>query len=187
MAAISEAVYHSRPWVVPFGGQAMGQRWITLIPVLAATICGSAALAPARADCASNCDTFNNPLTNPNWQTDRTNCKERCPREPSRMTAAYGALAYGTDSTAWGFSYRQSSAAAAERDALEKCKPNGDDCKVVYRFSNTCAALAAVEDKGVFATADARSKGGAEEAAMAACTRQNGDGCVLEVSTCSLP
>ena len=54
-------------------------------------------------------------------------------------------------------------------------------------FSNSCAALAAVEDKGVFATANAASKPKAEQAAMTACARQNGEGCVMEVSTCSLP
>ena len=100
---------------------------------------------------------------------------------------SYGALAYGARSTAWGFSYGQDSAAAADRVALEKCKPNGDDCKVVYNFSNTCAALAAVEDKGVFATAYAPSRGAAENAAMSACTRQYGEGCTLQVWACSLP
>jgi hypothetical protein len=162
-------------------------RYRGLIIVTVVGFAGMAPLAPAQADCISNCDTFNSPLTNPNWQTSRATCKEACPREPSKMTTAYGALAYGIDSTAWGFSYRQSSAAAADRVALSGCKPNGDDCKVVYHFSNTCAALAAVEDEGVFATANASSKGKAEQAALAACARQNGDGCVVEVSTCSLP
>jgi Domain of unknown function (DUF4189) len=164
----------------------MRHRWMILVAVLGEA--SLAALQPARADCYANCDAFNSPLSNPNWQTARNNCKLSCPREPStKMTTAYGALAYGADSTAWGFSYRQSSAAAADRVALNGCRPNGDDCKVVYHFSNTCAALAAVEDKGVFATANATSRRGAEQAAMAACTRDNGEGCVMEVSTCSLP
>jgi hypothetical protein len=164
----------------------MKHRLMIVVPVLG--LGGMASLAPAQADCISNCSSFFNSLSNPgNWQQLRNDCMGRCPREEPKRTTAYGALAYGTESTAWGFSYGKDSADAAARVALEKCKPNGDDCKVVYNFSNTCAALAAVEDKGVFATAYAASKRGAEKAAMAACMRQNGDGCVMEVSTCSLP
>ena len=166
----------------------MRHRWMIVVPVFGFALVGTAPLEPVRADCISNCSSFYNPLTNPNnWQSLRNDCVLRCPPQRSKTTTAYGALAYGTESTAWGFSYNQDSADAAARVALEGCKPNGDDCKVVYHFYNTCAALAAVEDKGVFATAYAATRGKAEGAAMADCARQYGDGCVMEVSTCSLP
>jgi|SRR5579872_3235496 len=166
----------------------MRHRWLIVVPVLG--FAGIASPAPAQADCMSSCSsTYTSNVYGDSANSRLGDCQLRCalqPQQPKRITA-YGALAYGTDSTAWGFAYGQSSAAAASRIALNGCKPNGDDCKVVYNFSNTCAALAAVEDKGVFATANASSKRGAEQASMAACTRQYGDGCVLEVSTCSLP
>jgi hypothetical protein len=157
-----------------------------LVPVLGLAVAGTGVVAPARADCVSSCSMYA-PGTY-DWELKKQTCISACiSKQGSGSRTAYGALAYGAQSTAWGFSYRQDSAAAAAKVALDKCKPNGDDCKVVYDFSNTCAALAAVEDKGVFAAAYAASKGRAEQAAMAECARQHGDGCVMEVSTCSLP
>jgi len=155
-----------------------------LVPVLGLAVAGTAAPAPARADCLDGCSIYT-PNVYSDWYSRKESCLLQCAFKPPKIS--YGALAYGAHSTAWGFSYGQDNAAAADRVALEKCKPNGDDCKVVYDFSNTCAALAALESKGLFATAYAPSRGAAESAAMAACTRQYGDGCDIEVSACSFP
>jgi Domain of unknown function (DUF4189) len=164
----------------------MGHRWMILVPVFGFAV--ALMPAPARADCMSSCSSSYTPNVFPNdWYSRLTSCQQSCALHPQPASTAYGALAYGKDSTAWGFSYGQSSAAVAAKVALDQCKPNGDDCRVVYNFSNTCAALAAVEEKGVYAAAHAASRRGAEQAAIAACTRDNGDGCVMEVSTCSLP
>jgi hypothetical protein len=159
-------------------------RWMILGPALGLALAGPAAFAPARADCVSSCSTYAPGVYD--WELKKQTCITQCISKQGSRTA-YGALAYGARSTAWGFSYNQDSAAAAARVALDGCKPNGDDCKVVYDFSNTCAALAAVESKGVFATGYAPSRGRAEGAAMANCARQHGDGCEVEVSACSLP
>jgi hypothetical protein len=160
----------------------MRHRWMILVPVLG--LAGAGTSAPARADCVDSCSAYRPGMYD--WELKKQTCISECIGK-QRPKTSYGALAYGAGSTAWGFSYGQDSAAAAGRVALAKCKPNGDDCKLVYDFSNTCAALAAVESKGVFAAAHAPSKGRAEDAAMADCVRQYGDDCVLEVSTCSLP
>lgn len=142
-----------------------------VVPVFGFALASTAPLEPAQADCVSSCQMYRPGVYD--WEVRKQQCVTECiEKQQSRTT--YGALAYGAQSTAWGFSYNQDNAAAAARVALENCKPNGDDCKVVYDFYNTCAALAAVEDKGVFATAYAPSRSRAEGAAMADCARQYG-------------
>jgi Domain of unknown function (DUF4189) len=158
-------------------------RWMIFVPVFA--VAWTAALAPARADCVSQCSMITPQVWPNDWESRKMSCLQSCGNQPARIS--YGALAYGVQSTAWGYSYGKGSVAEAAREALSGCKPNGDDCKVVYDFHNTCAALAAVESKGVFASAYAPSKAGAEAAAMADCKRQYGNDCAVEVSACSLP
>ena len=146
----------------------MRHRWMIFVPVLGLAVTGMAALEPARADCNSTCSGLYTSSAYPNDYTSRLSaCMLNCSLNRSKPKTAYGALAYGANSTAYGFSYRQGQCGAAAQVALDECKPNGDDCKVVYDFSNTCAALAAVESKGVFAAAYAPSK---------APSRASGDG-----------
>jgi hypothetical protein len=121
----------------------------------------AAAVGPARADCVD----------------------EQC----NRPTVSYGAIAYGAKSTAYGYSADQRTQQEAERGALTDCRSNGDDCKLVASFSNNCAAVAAIESKGVFSTGSGATDREAEDAALKACERSHGKGCEIEVWDCAKP
>lgn len=54
----------------------------------------------------------------------------------------YGALAFSEDDGAWGWSADYATKAKANRVAMDKCQENGESCKVVLTFWNTCAAFA---------------------------------------------
>ena len=105
----------------------------------------------------------------------------------NQPTIAYGAIAYGAKSTAYGYSFDKRTEQAAQRAAMNDCVPNGDDCRVVASFSNSCAAVAAIESKGVFATGSGRTEEEAKDAALKTCERSRGRGCELEVWACAKP
>ena len=100
-------------------------------------------------------------------------------------SVSYGAIAYGAKSTAYGYSSDQPSPQTAERAALDDCRPNGDDCEVVASFSNSCAAVAAIESKAVFSTGSGGTEEEAQQNALKACERTHGKGCELEVWSCA--
>ena len=106
---------------------------------------------------------------------------------PWHRSVFYGAIAYGAQSAANGYAYDKGSKSDADRSALSFCKQHGDDCKIVASFSNSCAAVAAVDSKGVYAVGLAGTRDDAQSKAMSACTAQNGGGCEIEAWTCALP
>lgn len=141
--------------------------------------------APAGADCLRDC--WNEKHCDATNQRDcdwhRTQCSSRCSKQ---RAVSYGAIAYGERSHAFGYSFDQDSAAAADRTAMSNCRKNGDDCKVVTSFTNTCAAVASgAKDK--FAAVQAASRKQAEADALAACGKSAGGKCEIEVWTCALP
>jgi hypothetical protein len=104
-----------------------------------------------------------------------------------KPSAAYGAIAYGAKSTAYGTSSDQRTQQEAERGALADCRQNGDDCELVASFSQGCAAVAAIESKGVFSTGKGDTEQKAEDAALQTCERVDGRGCEIEVWNCATP
>jgi hypothetical protein len=98
---------------------------------------------------------------------------------------SYGAIAYGAKSTAYGYVFNKRTQQEAERGALADCRPNGDDCKLVASFSNSCAAVSAIESKGVFSTGNGSTEEEAKNNALKTCERSRGKGCELEVWTCA--
>lgn len=92
----------------------------------------------------------------------------------------YGAIAYSTDSGAYGYSYDFSSRGEAEARALQECNGN---CKIVLWFKNACGALAVGNDNG-YGTAWATDRGGAEATAMSYC-RQYSQGCQVVRWVCT--
>jgi len=114
----------------------------------------------------------------------RADCvAEQC----NKPIVLYGAIAYGAKSTAYGTSSDQHTPQDAERDALADCRQNADDCKLVASFSNDCAAVAAIECKGVFSTGSGDNEQEAEDAALKTCERTHGRGCEIEVWNCAKP
>lgn len=105
----------------------------------------------------------------------------------TKPTASYGAIAYGAKSTAYGTSANQRTQQGAERGALADCRSNGDDCQLVASFSQGCAAVAAIESKGVFSTGSGDTEQAAEDAALRTCERVHGRGCEIEVWNCATP
>jgi hypothetical protein len=140
--------------------------------------------APAQAQnqnaCIDRCFSNFSPSQNNGSTELRRECLEQC-KAPSTL---YGAIAYGAQSLAYGDAFGKSSAAEAQRSALGFCRPNGNDCKIVASFSNSCAAVAAVESKGRFTVGQGSSRAQAQSKAMSSCAAIGG-ACVIEDWSCS--
>jgi hypothetical protein len=154
-------------------------QWI-LVLGLGLVLAAMAQLAPAQADCIDDCArVYGGPVT----ENAQLCMKLQC----NKPTVMYGAIAYGAQSTASGWSYGFNNAAGANNLALSNCRERGNDCRIVLSFSNSCAALAAIESKGVFAVGQGASRDQAQSRAMSACASHYGSGCEIEVWDCSGP
>ena len=98
--------------------------------------------------------------------------------------APFGSIAFGLQG-AEGMSWNQADQALADQKALSTCNAHGTNCRIVYRFQNTCAALAVTTDQrhSEAATGDTGKK--AEANAIALC-RQHWGSCTSNLSDCSL-
>ncbi len=94
----------------------------------------------------------------------------------------YGAIAYDAENVAYGWSYGMGDEREAEMRALSGCRDNGDACKVVVTFVNSCAAVAANGTKR-FKVGQGGSRDEAQAKALSACGRD----CEIKVWSCSLP
>jgi len=160
------------------------------IPALSPLLGLAVSMAPALADCGSawQASTYCDQEMNASGECGRrlNDCYQSQRRRGNGASRFYGAIAYGMRSTAYGFAYDIPSADAAERRALGHCWKNGDDCRIVARFSNSFAALAAGDGER-FAVAKAGTRRQAEAAALTGCTRSGSAGCEIKTWTCALP
>ena len=102
---------------------------------------------------------------------------------PAASLAGYeGAIAFSQSTGASGWSKNHDSKNAAANAALSYC--NASDCRVVYNFTNSCAALAAGDDGGYGVDWDLK-KGRAERKAIRACENYGNTGCHIAISVCS--
>jgi hypothetical protein len=155
-----------------------------ILVALAACLLAAAA-PPARADCVSDCQAAtycDSEMTASGECSDRLNqCyAQQCNRPRTR----YGAIAWGTRSAAFGYSYDFDSQSGASRRALSDCAKHGDDCKVVAVIVNGCAALAAADD-GTYSVANGTTGQEAQRGALAACGKAGGKNCEVQVWTCN--
>ena len=97
----------------------------------------------------------------------------------------YGAIAYGAQSGAYGWSNDLDDAQAAEKAAMAHCSAHGDDCQVVVDFWNTCAAVAAYRSIVAYGLGATRAR--AEEQAVTSCTRDAGAPCEVQAWSCTKP
>lgn len=95
----------------------------------------------------------------------------------------YGAIAYGAESGAVGWSYDFDDAPSAEREALSNCSAGGSDCQVVVDFWNTCAAVAA--GGGIVRYGLGGNEQLAQDQAMAACAQDGGSQCAIQAWSCT--
>ena len=156
-----------------------------LILLLSLSFGGAAPLASALAGnvnaCIDTCfSTFHPPYDCSSCTALRDNCVKEC----SKVGPAYGAIAYGRTSGAWGSSYQWDSRAKAESTAMQNCKEHGDDCEVMVWFHDECGAVAAGDDGAAFwALGD--GEGQARENAVNKCVEGGDKNCEIEAAQCS--
>ena len=134
------------------------------------------AASSARAQvCTDTCDEYDQGRC----VITRHSCTAPLPPPP-----AYGAIAFGRQSGAWGTSYHWASRARAESAAMRKCAAHGNDCEVMAWFRNECGAVASADGHAVF-WAIGDGIGAARGAALAKCRQGGGRECTIAVSECS--
>ena len=147
-------------------------------------LCGGLVL-PARAQdvnaCIDRC--FGN--FSPSQMGGSTELRNECLQQCKGPSVAFGAIAYGARSTANGYAFGKSNMADAVHTAMANCQAHGGDCKIVASFSNSCAAVAAVESKNVFSVGQGKTRAQSQSSAMAVCTSAHGKGCEIEAWTCA--
>lgn len=144
---------------------------------LAATLIPISLIGPARTqeNCQTTCSRY-----------EEGQCVETSkfctPIPPSH---SYGAIAYGRESKAYGYSYRMSSQADAERTAMQKCAEKGTDCEMMVWFDFKCGAVTAHPDSKTAYWGWGDGEGEARANAMTQCMNDGGGKCEVKVSQCS--
>lgn len=135
-----------------------------------------AAGTPARAQvCSTMCSMYVSGQCVEYTQTCET---------PTRPAHSYGAIAYGSKSQAWGYSYNWDSREKAERVAMQNCAQRAKDCEVAVWYDFKCGAVAAGGGAGYFwGVGD--GAGEARTEALNKCEKGGGKGCAIQVSQCS--
>jgi hypothetical protein len=116
----------------------------------------------------------------------RENCGNSCKgRSQNQSTRSpYGSIAIGPHGFE-GISWNKGTAAAADQSAIATCNRYGSNCKVVYRYQNTCAALAFSKGALHYESATGNSETQAEANATSICKKHWGY-CLSDISACSL-
>lgn len=156
-----------------------------LLALFAITTIGTAA---AKGDCISECLAGKDCSLNYSGACSSalSDCSVVC---TGSRGPAFGAIAYGKTSGAFGYSYQFADAEAAADFAMKNCAEGGDDCEVAVTFEDACAALAVGKKDGE-ATATAivaSSETDAKSRALADCTAGDAEGCEIAAWSCSFP
>lgn len=114
----------------------------------------------------------------------RSDCIGSCEKRSQNAPTPYGAIAFGTHGGE-GISWNKGTWAAAGQGAIATCSKYGSNCRVVYQFQNTCAALAVAKGGQHFEAATGATEKQAEAAATAMCHQHWGT-CLSDLSACSL-
>jgi hypothetical protein len=115
----------------------------------------------------------------------RENCGNSCKGRGQGQSARspYGSIAIGVHGFE-GISWNKRTEAAADQSAVATCNRYGSNCKVVYRYQNTCAAIAFSKGSQHYESATGNSEKQAEANATALC-KQHWGYCVSNMSACS--
>jgi hypothetical protein len=136
------------------------------------------ATAPARAqqECSTTCSRY-----------EEGNCVEHTQTcsTPSYNIPSFGAIAYGRESGAYGYSFQWNSQAKAESVALQNCAKNGRDCEVIVWFDRRCGAVAASTNGSTAYWGIGETIGAARATAISQCTKDRGRQCEVKASQCS--
>ena len=152
-----------------------------------AWLCGTllltgASLAPARADCVSDCEAATYCDSEMHASGECSEKLNECYRQECNRTH-YGAIAYGAESGAYGWSNDLYDAPSAESQALVNCRRHGNDCAVVVDFWNSCAAVAADGSHVAYGLGDTERQ--AESEAVAACSKEGSENCAVQAWACT--
>ena len=101
---------------------------------------------------------------------------------PAAAADYFGAIAYSPKTGADGWAKDHPSREAAERAALEACRKHAHDCRPVFYFWNTCAALAT--SPSTYAWGWAENQTAADLEAMKACAK-HAAGCKVIRQVCT--
>src|ERR1041384_5873989 len=168
------------PSVFASGEHAMPLR--TIIALCLSCLALAVSAGVARADCVDDCQasTYCDSTMYANGEcNDKLNqCYQQ---ECNKPQGDFGAIAYGASSRAFGYSFDSPDSDAASSLAMSNCRKNGDDCRVVLNFSNSCAAVAAPGDGDSFAIGQGANKEQAQFNAVANCRKKGGgDSCDVQ-------
>jgi hypothetical protein len=101
----------------------------------------------------------------------------------AKKSIVYGAIAYDRASGAWGLADSYPDKKRADISALYYCGKHGNDCRIVSRFANACAAVMSGKNNivtwGTAATAEA-----AQKEAQQKCAKNAGGSCVVQFAHC---
>jgi Domain of unknown function (DUF4189) len=142
------------------------------------SVSGPAAFAESVNSCIDRC--FNGVGDQPGSTVLRDICVKQC----NKPKVQFGAIAYGPESEATGWSYEYESEDEARHAALKNCTPHGNDCRVVTSFSNACGAVASGTNKR-YAIGEGLSEKQAKADAIANCSKAGGTECDIQAWSCS--
>jgi serine/threonine-protein kinase len=144
----------------------------TALGVMLALTTGASAVAQV---CSDTCDEYDQGTC----VVTRHTCTTPAPPPP-----AYGAIAYGRTSKAWGYSHHWASQAKAESVAKQNCAQHGSDCEVMVWYKNQCGAVASADgDAAYWGLGD--GIGAARGNALSTCAKSGGKNCAIQVAECS--
>lgn len=170
-------------------GRRCGGRGVVGVPRLIAALAGIALAtlaAPARADCASDCESayYSCGGDRDFCLSQQGVCLSRCGLESGER---YGAIAYSARKGVYGYSYDYDSRNEAAAVALGYCRKqdrDAGDCEVLLTFSNACGALA-LGDEGAWGSSWGWTAREADANAVAECRPYGGASCRVERTVCS--
>lgn len=140
------------------------------------------AASPASAQSVNRCidECFSAHIDQPG----HTDLRDMCVAQCSKPKVLFGAIAYGPQSQATGWSYDYETEDQARHHALSNCVPHGDDCRVVTSFSNSCGAVAAGTNLR-YAIGEGISGKQAQADAIAKCKSAGGADCDIQAWSCT--
>jgi len=157
----------------------MRSRWILAAGLAAGLgVMGSPASAQSVNRCIDEC--FNAHIDQPG----HTELRDMCVKQCGKPKVLFGAIAYGPESEATGWSYDYETEDEARHHALSNCAPHGNDCRVVTSFSNACGAVAAGSNKR-YAIGEGVSGKQAQADAIANCKKAGGTECDIQAWSCT--
>ena len=107
-----------------------------------------------------------------------------CGRIATALADQHGSIAYSPSTGSSGWSYNLPTQAAAENDALARCRKFASDCVVATQFHDACGALA-VGNGNAYGADWGNDRVAAERKAMQQCAK-NAQGCAVKRWNCSV-